>query len=180
MKAVLRYGLVVMVLLSLLSSCSMMPFRPLGSGEMWLVSVRAPEIVSEDMPYDIYVTFKSDGEPQIREVCFHWAIDKANVPAPSLYLFTREVQNDKPSGSMGSRWVAEGMYVQMSSAFCSPAQDVIYGDQGSFTAKIHTANLDPQYNRLECRIKYMQDGVLKETNKVVAKVQVEKQSPRVE
>lgn len=174
MKVGLRYGVMVAVIASLLSSCSMMPFRPLASGEIWLTSVKMPEIVNENMPYDVIVSFKSDGEPQIKEVCFHWAVDKAEVPAPSLYMFTQEVQRDKPSGTIGSRWIAEGMYVQMSSAFCSPAQKVMYGTYGSLTARIETASLDRQYNRLECRVKYLQDGVLKETNKVVAKIVVEK------
>ena len=174
MKAVLRYGLAVVVLMSTLSSCTLLQYRPMSSGEMRLVSVKTPDIVNENMPYDIVVTFLCDGEPQIKEVCFHWAIDKANVPAPSLYMFTREVQSDQRMEPMGSRWIEQGTYTQIPASFCSAAEKVSYGDRGTFTARIQTGSLDLQYNRLECRVKYVQDGSLKETNKIVGRVVIDK------
>jgi hypothetical protein len=59
------------------SSCATVSNEPLAPGEVRLLAMTIPsgEVVRPGAPYDVKVTFKSEGEPMIRRICFSWSGD---------------------------------------------------------------------------------------------------------
>jgi len=156
------------------SSCSMIS-QKLGirsAGEMRLVKLSVPEVMNKDLPYPAELTFEADGQPEIKSVCFRWLNVVAPVKSPSLYCYTQEVQSNLPLGAVCSRVTDEGIYSRISELACSKPAGVRYGMPGSFTVMLQAENVQPHYNALECRVEYVQDGEVKQTNKVTVPVLV--------
>lgn len=147
---------------------------PVGLGELRLLSLHVPEEVGEDLPYDVQVTFEAVGQPQIKRVCFQWVSEKVSGPSPSLYCYAWEAQTDQKIGSACARWLAEGPYAQASPSFCAKVESIEYGNPGRFTVKVRTQNVEQFYNRLECYAEYLRGGETDISNKVSAKVRVER------
>jgi hypothetical protein len=61
----------------LVSSCVTVPNKPLGSGELRLLSINTPERmeIKRNVPFEVKINFEADGEPEIRNACFYWAGD---------------------------------------------------------------------------------------------------------
>jgi hypothetical protein len=174
MRSAMRLVMIVVALLSTVSSCSMIS-QKIGirsEGEMRLVRLVVPEIMDKDLPYPAELTFEADGQPEIKSVCFRWLNVVAPVKSPSLYCYTQEVQANLPIGSVCSRLTDEGIYNRMSELSCSKPKDVRYGMPGSFIVMLQAENVKPYYNALECRVEYVQDGQVKQTNKVTVPVMV--------
>jgi len=174
MRCMLRVFMMVGAVLLFCSSCSLMPRGPLSSGEVRLVGIQMAETVHADLPYDVVVTFEAKGEPQLKKACFRWVVEHAALPSPSLYCYTIEAQTNQPMGSVCSRWLSEGQYSQASPIFCSSVEDVVYDSKGKFHAKFNAADVKLYHNKLECYVEYVQDGEIKESNKIGAKVMIEK------
>lgn len=179
MVSAARQGLVMTVTLILLSSCAGYTFGPLAkkkeyTGDVKLLNIQVPEAVHEDIPYDIVGTFESKEGVKIQSACFRWYSDRAQMTSPPLHCFAYEVQTNQPIGSVCSRWVAEGPHAVMSPLTCVKVEDVQYGTPGRFSVKLRTSNLNLVYSLIECYLEYLQDGVTKESNKVTARIRVEK------
>lgn len=147
---------------------------PVSTGELRLLSLQVPEQVGEDLPYDVRVTFEAVGQPRIMKVCFRWVSEQVSVPSPSLYCYAWEAQTDKEIGSTCARWLAEGPYAHSSPAFCTNVENIEYGNPGHLLVKVRTQNVEQFYNRLECYAEYLRGGETEITNKVGARVSVEK------
>lgn len=174
MKSIAGIILSVMVALSLVSSCATTQQLQLKSGELRLIRVDMPEVISEDLPYDVVVTFAAQGRPEIKRACFRWFAETTNVKSPSLYCYATEVQDNAPIGSSCARWLAEGKFSASSPLFCANVVSVNYDETpGRFIVKIQSRNIQQAYNKLECYAEYEVDGEMRETNRVSARVRVE-------
>ncbi|GLI32862.1 hypothetical protein DAMNIGENAA_02950 [Desulforhabdus amnigena] len=132
-----------------------------------------PEVIEEDLPYDVVVTFEAQGEPEIKNACFQWLTETTAVKSPSLYCYASEVQDNAPIGSSCSRWLAEGRYSRSSPIFCAKIVSVDRGIPSRFIVKIQSQNIELHYNKLECYAEYLQNGELKQTNRVGTRIRVE-------
>jgi hypothetical protein len=141
---------------------------------MRLIRVDMPEVIGENLPYDVVVTFEAEGKPEIKRACFRWMAETTRVKAPSLYCYATEVQDNAPIGSNCARWLAEGRYSGSSPVFCANVVSVNYDETpGRFIVKIQSGNVELFYNKLECYAEYLLDGELRETNRVGVRVKVE-------
>jgi hypothetical protein len=63
--------------LLLVSSCAMVPIRPLVPGEIRLLRIDVPheESIKENFPFVVNINFEADGKPEIRTACFYWSGD---------------------------------------------------------------------------------------------------------
>jgi hypothetical protein len=177
MRRLIGSVFVVGWVLVVLSSCTTIPRGGLASGEMRLLSMQMPDIVKEETTYDVVLNFEAEDQPQMKRACFHWVDERTRQMAPSLYLYASEVQNDQPIGSAGSRWLDEGLHPRTSAAFCSNIERVVPGTPGRIIVRIRTGELRSEYNKLEGSVEYVKDGRVRETNKVSARIQVEKLDP---
>lgn len=174
MRPAARVLLVLGVVLPFLSSCTTMKYRELYPGEMRLTRMELPEVMAEHLPYDVLIKYESDGEPEIKKVCFRWVADTPSVAHPSLYWYTHEVQADEPIGSARKRWLAEGPYMDISAPFCLDPSAITYDGTDRLIVKFKSGDLKAHYNRLESHAEYVRDGEIKSTNKVSARFVVEK------
>lgn len=149
-------------------------YRELSPGEMRLMRIELPEIMAENLPYDVIIKYAADGEPEIEKACFRWIADTPSVAKPSLYWYTHEVQTDQPIGSAKARWLAEGPYMDMSGTFCVDSDAIRDGGDDILIVKFKAGGLKPEYNRLECYIEYRGNGEPRKTNEVSAKFVVER------
>jgi hypothetical protein len=170
----LALALIGGIALLLVSSCTLMQFLNPPTGELRLLRVQMPQITEEDLPYDIGVTFESDGQPTINKACFRWLSERSSFSSPPLYCFATEAQDNQPIGSVCARWTSEGPYAQSSPVFCSNIEHVEYGSPGRFVVKIQTRNVAKSYSRVECYAEYTANGELKQSNKIRAQIMIER------
>jgi len=164
-----------LVSLLFLSSCTLISKAQMSSADLRLASLRIPDVVKEDLPYDVVVTFNADEPVTIKRACFRWIAEKSSVVSPSLYCYASEVQSNDPIGSVCSRWLAEGPFSQASPEFCVDVERVKTDDVPPwFVVKIKSENVKLFYNKVECYVQYLQDGVTKTSNRVAAPILVEK------
>jgi hypothetical protein len=59
------------------SSCATVPTKPLGPGELKLLSMVVPEKenIKVNLPFVVDIRFEADGQPEIRSACFSIAGD---------------------------------------------------------------------------------------------------------
>ena len=76
MRSVLISTLIGGIML-FVSSCGTVPNKPLGSGELKLLSISTTEKmeIKRNVPFDVKIDFEADGEPEIRNACFYWGGD---------------------------------------------------------------------------------------------------------
>jgi len=164
-----------LVFLLLLSSCTIISKAQMNNADLRLTSLQIPDVVKEDLPYDVLVTFNADEPVTIKRACFRWVAEKSSVVSPSLYCYASEVQSNDPIGSACSRWLAEGPFSQASPEFCVNVDRVKLDDVPPyFIVKVKSENVKIFYNKVECYVEYLQDGVMKTSNRVAAPILVEK------
>jgi hypothetical protein len=172
MKHFLRVVLIIGAMGLFLSACATTKEKPLGPDELRLIGVRVPDVMTENVSYDADVTFEAKGYPKIKKVCFRLFAQRLSNPAASLTCFSNEVQANQQVFATCSPW--EGPYSGVSPAACSNVEDVKFGEQNRFLAKISSDLLKRDYNKLECHVVYMSNGELKESNRVSAPVKIER------
>jgi hypothetical protein len=173
MKRLVQVLLIVLVTWFSLSSCATMKkAQPLGLGELRLVSLEVPESFVQNLPYDVGVVFEADGQPQIKKACFRLYHERAFSPAENLTCFSLEVEANKQVSTTCRPW--ESPYTRISPASCSEIQTVRYGVRNYFVARVASNFLKTEYNKLECHVQYISNGVAKDSNKVTARVRIEK------
>lgn len=173
MKSAMRCVLLAGIVICFCSSCALLPQGALSKGELRLVNIHVPDVIQEDLPYDVIVTFDSEEKPQIKKVCFRWLSEMINSRSPSLYCYAMDVESNQQAGSSCARWLAQGEFAQTSPSVCVDGQEVRFDSSDRFFVRTHFVNVKLYYNKLECYVQYLQDGVLKETNKVNTRIKVE-------
>lgn len=96
MRSVVARGVLLGIIWLAASSCATVPTGPLASGELRLLKMQAPETIQAGVPYEVLITFESDGLPEITRACFFWT---GAIPREGPYCF--RVDDVKP-GSPGS------------------------------------------------------------------------------
>lgn len=173
MKTLIGGVAAIVLILSLCTSCSILPKGERSPGDLRLVALHVPDVIQEDLPYDAMVTFQSDEKPEIKRICFKWVAELISGVSPSLYCYAYEVETNQPTGSACTRWLAEGQFAQSSPSFCVEAKDIRFDSSERFLVKLRFANVKLFYNKLECYAEYYKNGELKETNRVSTKIKVE-------
>jgi hypothetical protein len=161
----------VLIAVLLLSSCAAIPFRPLGAGEARLTYIEMPEVVREELPYDVILTVDAEEMPQVRSVCFRWVSEEISSRSPSLYNYSTGA--GIASGPSYTNTVAVGSPMA-SEQFCVGPEDIRSNTPGKLIVKIHPTNLKANYNKLEGQLEYESDGRVMLTNKVGTRILVER------
>jgi len=154
-----------------LSSCASVQLRPLSSGETRLTYMEMPEIVREDLPYEVILSVAAEEKPLIKKICFRWLTEEISSGSPSLYCYTTGV--DFAKGPSCATWVAQNVSVG-SDSFCAGPEDIRSDIPGKLIVKIRPTKLNTTYNKLEGQAEYLSDGRLKLTNKISTKIIVER------
>jgi hypothetical protein len=158
--------------------------RPLGEGEMKLISIRVPETFQEGEPTDVLVNFEANGQPDIIKVCFRWSSVEEKDDIPPLYCYMLEATaQDQRSGSSEQSplwgrcsplWTASNRdYALVSPIFCTDAVNISYGEpltSGSFTARINSGNIPMPYRSIEGYVEYSKNGQVSRTNIILSPV----------
>jgi hypothetical protein len=142
----------------------------ISAGEVRLDTLRIASAIKDNEPFEVDITFKAEGRPQIRRACFRWVTERTSLKAPSLYCYTTEVQNDQEIGSHCARWLAEGPHTHISPSFCAEVQDINYGPPGHFRVRFLARNLKDYYNQIECHVQYLHAGEEQVSNSITAPV----------
>lgn len=164
-----------MFLSFLVAGCAGMekPWDRFAPAELKLLRADMPQVIHEDLPYAVRVTFQSRGAPPIKRACVRWVAEEFGSPSPSLTCYAYEVSSDRPIGAACARWLADGPYADVSPLFCTHVENVQYGEPGSFIVRIHTRNVKLHYNRMDVYAEYMVEGEIQTTNTVSTQIRVE-------
>jgi hypothetical protein len=160
-------------LLFVASSCSTFSFPPLSHEPVRLVSLQMPDVVREELPYDAILTYNADEEPEFKNVCFRWMAEQIYTRSPSLYCYSAE---DWSTQRLDPTCVdsLEDLKGQTSPVFCVGRENMRLDYRGRLIVRFHPRDVKPVHNRLECYVEYYQDGKLLRTNRVSARVAVER------
>lgn len=154
-----------------LSACTTaLQLRPLDSGEARLTKMQMPEVVREDIPYDIVLDITSDGKPEIRKICFRWMAEPISSGSPSLYSYATAPGNT--TGPTTATWATPEV-TAISEYFCISGEDIKTNVPGKLVVRIRPANLKLNYNKLEGQAEYMSEGRVRTTNKVSTHIMVD-------
>lgn len=167
--------LAIIAVILLLASCSSVkpPFaqlKPLAAGETRLTEIEMPELVREDLPYDVILRLNSDETPRISRVCFRWLSEDISSASPSLncYAARGDFGTGNPCYSRTST-TNPG-----SASFCAEASDIRTDVPGRLIVRIRPTGLLSSYNKLEGQAEYVYDGQSRVTNTVKTSVTVDK------
>lgn len=164
--------LLLLVLAYSFSSCAYFPKGVFATGELKLLSLNIPGAMVEDLPYDVVVTFRSQGDAKINQACCRWLDETSLVRETSLYCYAAAASSNEGLSTC-QRWLADGQYSFASPSFCVNVKDVVYEDPGRFTVRFAGKNLQKNHNTLECYVEYLANGVLKNSNRVAQRVPVQ-------
>ena len=166
MKAIQRILVITAVLL--LSACTTYEFKPfsnqiqpLRAGETRLTGIEMPEVVREDLAYDVILSIASEEKPQINRICFRWVAQEISSTSPSLYCYS---MGDTLGGGTPCTIKTNEATSTGSPAFCVNPSDVKSDIPGKLIVRIYPTKLKPDYNRLEGQIEYVSDGQTRMTN----------------
>jgi hypothetical protein len=154
----------------LLSSCAQISLRPLAAGEARLTYMEMPEVVREELPYDVILTVDAEQMPKVSSICFRWVSEEISSRSPSLYNYT--ATTGVSTGVSNPNSVTMASPVQ-SDQFCVGPEDIRTDIPGRLVARIKATNLKPDYNRLEGQLEYISEGRMMLTNKVGTHIIVE-------
>jgi len=168
--------LVIVAAILLLASCSsvqspLAQLKPLTAGEARLTEIEMPELIREDLPYDVILRVNSEETPQISRVCFRWLSEGISSASPSLncYAARGDFGTGNPCYSRTSV-ISPG-----SDSFCVEASDIKTDVPGRLIVRIRPTGLLDSYNKLEGQAEYVYDGQLRVTNAVKTSVTIDKQ-----
>jgi hypothetical protein len=133
--------------------------------------MQMPDVVREDLPYDVRVSFDAESTPQFKKACFRWVAETISGASPALYYHAAQSNSNQPIGSTGSQW-QDGGAAQSSPEFCVGPEDIRTNVPGELYVRIHPQNLQAGYNKLVGYFEYMQDGQVLTTNKVSTRIMV--------
>jgi hypothetical protein len=111
MKSILMTVLIAGVILSVVSSCATVPTKPLGPGELRLLSIGVPGAgIEAGTSFAVNIFFEAVGNPQIKRACFFesgeepYCFDVSDVSYFTLGM-KRAFQVYLPGVSVGSHRV---------------------------------------------------------------------------
>ncbi len=156
-----------------LASCTSTSFRPLSSGETRLTRMEMPDVVKEDLPYEVILSVESEGRPMVRKACFRWVSEEISTRSPTLYSYSNWTGADLSKGPSAEKWVQDGIS-RGSDTFCTGPENIRTDIPGKLMVKIRAENLDAKYNKLEGQVEYISQGRTRLSNKVSTRVAVEK------
>jgi hypothetical protein len=161
----------ILIAVLMLSSCAQVPLRPLAAGEARLTNMEMPEVVREDLPYDVILTIDAEETPQVKGICFRWVSEEISSRSPSLYNYSTGA-GDATGPSYTSPITVQSPVA--SDQFCVGPQDIRSDVPGRLVVKIRATNLKTSYNKLEGQAEYESGGRVLLTNKVGTRVLVER------
>jgi hypothetical protein len=170
MKMARSFSAILFAIL-LLSSCAQVPLRPLETGEARLTRMEMPEVVREELPYDVFLTVDAEEMPQVKSVCFRWVSEEISSRSPSLYNYSTGA--GIATGPSYTNPVTVGSPVR-SDQFCVGPEDIRSDVPGRLIVRIRATNLKADYNRLEGQAEYVSGGRVMLTNKVSTRIFVER------
>lgn len=160
------------VAVGLVSSCHYTSLRDyMTAGEVRLTRMQMPDVVREDLPYDVRVSFDAESTPQFRKACFRWVAETISGGSPTLYYHAAQVSSNQSMEAAGSQWQDTGTS-QSSPEFCAGPENIRSNVPGELHVRIHPQNLQPGYNKLVGYFEYMQDGQVLTTNKISTRIVV--------
>lgn len=144
-----------------------------GTGSVRVTDMEMPDVVREGLPYDVMISYNSDGAPQFSKACFRWVSEKIAGNSPSLYCYSADVDSSLPDGSACGTWQGAGM-VQSSAEFCADVADIRRDMPGRVQVRIRPQGLKEDFNKLEGYLEYIEDGQVVQTNKIGTHILVER------
>ncbi len=151
-------------------SCASINLRPMELGEARLTGIEMPEMVREDLQYDVILSMDAEEMPQVRKICFRWVAEENSSASPSLHAFSIGSENSRGLWRTG---LAGPDTKMASNLFCAEGQDIRTDIPGKLIVKIRPAALKAKYNKLEGQAEYISEGRVRTTNKVATRVLVQ-------
>lgn len=128
-----------------------------------------PDIIREDLQYEVILSVASEEKLDIRKICFRWVTEEAASGSPVFY-------SSSPKGADFSReplstgWRSPQSVFIGSEQFCAAPEDIRMNVPGKIIVKIRPAHLSGKYNRLEGQAEYLSEGRTRMTNKIGTRV----------
>jgi hypothetical protein len=159
------FAIATVLLLTACTTYEFKPFsnqlQPLRAGETRLTGIEMPEVVREDLAYDVILSIASEEKPQIGRICFRWVAEEISSSAPSLYCYS---MSDNLGAGTPCTIKTTGATTTGSPVFCINPSEVKTDIPGKLIVRIYPTKLQPTYNRLEGQIEYVSDGQTRMTN----------------
>ncbi|MGC9196034.1 MAG: hypothetical protein ACP5IL_11335 [Syntrophobacteraceae bacterium] len=172
--------LAIVAAIIMLTSCSSFQpqsplgrIRPLSSGEAKLTGIEMVTHVRENMPYDVILHFRSDGPVKVEKVCFEWLTRSPSLSSSSSNCLAGG-GGLKPSGGFCSPGPRDARMTMESGQFCVGTSDIRFQSPERLIARLRPHNLHADYNTLQARVEYLNNGVPEQTNIVEAPIIVDK------
>ena len=156
------------------ASCSLLPKDEHAGTEMKISDLRMPDVVQEGLTYEVLLSYDKATDVRVEEICFRWVYEKAPYAAPWLAFQASDVQSNNRMGDDTHYRALDGPNVEKSDLFCVSGKEAKEVTPGVLSVKITPRQLHPNYNKLECRVRYSVDGTNKETNSVTTRMTVGK------
>jgi len=155
----------------ILASCAPVQLRPMSTGETRLTRMEMPDVVREELPYEVILSLQAQEKPMVSKICFRWVAEEvAAGSSSSLYCLTdADFSKEQLCSAAAAQNTALG-----SELFCVGPQDIRTDVPGKLIVKIRPAKLKANYNKLECQAEYLADGRSRTTNKIGTRVIVER------
>jgi hypothetical protein len=170
--AFLALGFTLLTLVSCQNSV-LTKWMPPREGEIKLTTIVAPVSMREGESAQILINFRSLGEPVVKKACFRWASAQPTVGMPAAYCYESEAwpATEAPLGQNCSAQANQsGEFAVVSPYVCADPKNIDYDYNGrgggSFTATFTPAKLSVFDKYLECYAEYLDNSVVKESNKV--------------
>lgn len=129
-----------------------------------------PDVVREDLPYEVVLSLQAEGKPMVSKICFRWVAEEPAAGSPSLSCLTNaDFSKEQLCTAMAARNVPV-----CSELFCAGPQDIRTDVPGKLIVKIRPVKLKADYNKLECQVEYLADGRARTTNKISTRMIVER------
>ncbi len=161
----------MLALCSIVLSCASVQLRPLSSGETRLTYMEMPDVVREDLLYEVILSVESEVTPTIKKICFQWVAEENLSPSPSLHNFSMAADFSK--GIEYVDWSGPRTAMR-SETFCADPGDIRMDIPGRLVVKIRPTRLKTSFNKLEGQAEYISDGRLRTTNRIATYVMVER------
>lgn len=165
-----RLWLVSTLLIACLCSCAGFSLRPVAPGEVRLTRLEVPETMQGDLYYDMVLNIRTDSIPAVSRVCCRWLSEVPSVAHSSMYWYNYEASSHEPLGSVRSRWQDKGPYYDFSGSVCVEGDAIRFASTDRLVIRFQAKELKPHFNALECYVEYTENGQLRESNRVSARI----------